>query len=505
MTELTTQIKDYRWLIMTLPIFLIGAFIQPFDDEFEVLLGGNYLLHGKALYTNYFSHHLYLPYLLAAGLEWLTHNNFPFIRLIWATVIWLISTINFVAIRTWLGLKSANLYAFILWLMVFLPHNYFFSLQSDSISAHFITLVVIHLATATERQINPWISALILSGLLIIITTSLSFLPLVLFLLVIWGYNIYRGNIKVNGLSIVLPLLVFALISFLILRNSVHDFFDQIFVFNAKYYSQFNYEMPTDIMRFISDRLNRFAKTIDDFIQHIYRPSHWLFILRITICVIVLIYMLRKNKLLFTLIIGSLFLASFRSGLYSNFDDNFGFQQLTILLLSFICVVYLPKTGTNEVYRNLKSTLLMIYIGITTYYSGIGALKYTKKFVVYGGVETAWDNSISSEVLKGIKSYTDNLWILPFSLRDQYFIRSHNAMKYQYILPWHIACEPCIEDIKNRLSINPPNMILWNENQNIWGMTASTYAKDFIIQITQNYTEEPSLSVYRVFKSKMTD
>jgi len=498
--SIKTHIKQYPLLLVTLILFIFGCEIQPFDDEYEVLLGGQYLLEQVSIYGEYFSHHQPLPYYTAAVLEFLSLGHVYIIRILWSLILWTVLFLNFKIIVSWLGLKSARTYLLVQCMLIFLPHSYFFSLQSDSISAHFLVFAIIHLAALMEGQMYKFIHLRIFLGLMVVLHSSLALIPLAFAVFVIWIAHNMVNKTKVQVKQIVKIILVFAMFDLYLLWNNWHEYIEQVFIFNRKYYSAFNYEMPNHLTRFVSHRIQRLHNTLIDFHQHIYKPSHWLFVLRIIVCVGTIALMYFKNRWIAILFGISLIGMSIRSGLYSNFDDNWGFHQLALIDLSMLLIVYLVHLHKKGLLLNFIRVNAGLYLIITASIALIGGLKYVKNLTVYKGQETVLDTKTELDLYFDSIGSSNSVWILPFEVRQQYLLNSVNNMKYQYLLPWIISCDPCINEVRKRLDISPPDYIVWNAKRDIWGMKSNKFGADFLTMLAANYIQGTMVSSFQIYK-----
>ena len=76
-------------------LFLLNAFHESYPDEFDNIMGGWYILHGKLIYSGFFTHHGPVPYFLAALLELFSWQSFVRFRIVYAIFLFLFNVFVF--------------------------------------------------------------------------------------------------------------------------------------------------------------------------------------------------------------------------------------------------------------------------------------------------------------------------------------------------------------------------------------------------------------------------
>ena len=72
------------FVLVMLAIFLINSVHESYPDEFDNILGGWYILHGRLIYTGFFTHHGPIAYFIAALVEIFSGRSFVRFRLVYA-------------------------------------------------------------------------------------------------------------------------------------------------------------------------------------------------------------------------------------------------------------------------------------------------------------------------------------------------------------------------------------------------------------------------------------
>src|SRR6185437_12981133 len=85
-------IKERQYFTLTfifvmLVIFLINSMHASYPDEFDNILGGWYILHGRLIYTGFFTHHGPVAYFLSALIEIFSGRSFIKFRIVYSILL----------------------------------------------------------------------------------------------------------------------------------------------------------------------------------------------------------------------------------------------------------------------------------------------------------------------------------------------------------------------------------------------------------------------------------
>ncbi len=72
------------FVLVMLGIFLINTVHEQYPDEFDNILGGWYILHGRLIYTGFFTHHGPVAYYIAALVEIFSGQSFVRFRIVYS-------------------------------------------------------------------------------------------------------------------------------------------------------------------------------------------------------------------------------------------------------------------------------------------------------------------------------------------------------------------------------------------------------------------------------------
>jgi hypothetical protein len=235
-------------IISLIVISLTNSVHEKYPDEFDNLLGGRYLTQGKIIYKDFFTHHGPFPYFLASTILPFTGLSFVNFRLMYGLLI----VVYFLAIARYIKSRdkeSGNL--FIIFIPIWLVASVYFwghMLLADNISAlAFIPVYAIIAKTIffnkTFRYRDLIITSILLSTVQLS-SLSYTFLNIITYafivLLTITSHKSKKFTLS-SLLILAIPYIIF--FCFLLLTNSIKDYYIQNFQFNSQYYI-YNYPRP---------------------------------------------------------------------------------------------------------------------------------------------------------------------------------------------------------------------------------------------------------------------
>jgi len=236
--------RRYLWLLL-LAMLLLSSQYGLHGDEADNLLGGYRIAHGATLYTGYWSHHMPLPYYLAAGLAFVAGHDIILLRLAFAVVLW----------GYWLGIaqllpngvQRKRVVYIALAVAVVSPLIHAQMLMAETLAGYALIGVVV-LWTECPAGWHPQRNTLILWTLLAVMVLSsliYGYLAFALVLLGSWRYRDYRGAWVFSGGIIALAtVLCLSLIG-------INPLIDHAYRYNAEVYAPYFGE-PTSITGLLS-------------------------------------------------------------------------------------------------------------------------------------------------------------------------------------------------------------------------------------------------------------
>ena len=133
------------FVIVMLGIFLINTLHQSYPDEFDNILGGWYILHGRLIYTGFFTHHGPVAYFLAALVEIFSGRSFVRFRIVYSIFLLAYFLWTYYFLNKRVGIIKSRPYLYFIPVIGIRSNTYFWGhmLLADSISGFFLTPVYV--------------------------------------------------------------------------------------------------------------------------------------------------------------------------------------------------------------------------------------------------------------------------------------------------------------------------------------------------------------------------
>ena len=110
--------------LLVLIIFLINGKHEKYPDEFDNILGGRYLLEGKLIYRDWFTHHGPFPYFLSAAINIFSNNSFVNFRFIYSIFLFGLTILSYLFIKGRLKSINVTFYLFFIFENAFINNNW---------------------------------------------------------------------------------------------------------------------------------------------------------------------------------------------------------------------------------------------------------------------------------------------------------------------------------------------------------------------------------------------
>ena len=117
-------------------LFLTNTVHESYPDEFDDILGGWYILHGKFLYSGFFTHHNPFGYILAAVVEFFSGQSFVRFRWVYAIVLFVYILWTYLFLQKRFSYEKVRFYLFTI-LLFAIGATYFWGhmLLADNVAA----------------------------------------------------------------------------------------------------------------------------------------------------------------------------------------------------------------------------------------------------------------------------------------------------------------------------------------------------------------------------------
>lgn len=478
-------------LVAVVLLFMFNGPYLNFSDETDNFLGGRVITNeGGVLYKDYFSHHMPLPYLLAAPFSSTFGTNLVLMKVFFGLFmgIWVI------AITSLLLRKYNNTSPLLLPVSIALtqPLNWSHMLLAETLVAYSLLNALILFIVSWSEKGN--VKLAISFGILGAVPTlsSLSYVPISLLIYALgFALIIKDANTKIfklTSLFMLASLVPYALVSiYLYVNGALTDFISQAYQFNIKYYSQFTPDVATSLIDALFTLTGNFFGGINLVLTGDAKVP--ILALLFTVSLAAAIYYLwnSRYKLLAAILLVSVMLASSRSGFAQLFSSDGAARHSTPLLfvglLTMTCVLSemrgrtkgYPSTLSKVEVSIVKTVILVFLLFMSTFslekISEVGR-GYGKSV---GRIEPYQSMGSASHVINTVNGTSGTYWIGPIDFTSQLVIASKSASRYRFFAPWHGACSECVKGLIEEFRMNNPTVVYLAPQAQIWGKTPGAY------------------------------
>ena len=498
------------FVLVMLAIFLINSVHESYPDEFDNILGGWYILHGRLIYTGFFTHHGPIAYFIAALVEIFSGRSFVRFRLVYAVFLLAYFLWTYLFLNKRVGTIKSRPYLYFI-PVIAITATYFWGhmLLADTISGFFLTPVYVLMLLKIFYKENvikkDFIFISVLTALAWLSSLTYTYLILLIAFCSLGYYIFYQTDrpkrkdiLHVIGIFLA-PYVVFVL--YLLVTGSLSDYIYQAIIFNEKYYI-YNYPRPVG-----STHINpvRYAIVIAHSVLGEFfslaiqiKSLNFNFPYNITLILanlVLLIYLFIKRNYYFAIFL-ALFLiyANARSDPLTSQETDYQSAVYMMFSLFNICFV-LPK-----LYKELNETVLLgkriIFIAcfvLMTAYSLFTALYLfnlwmNKAYTKYMGTEPLiYDRPIVAPVINAVVSPGDYMWIGPFAFEDLFFSNGNIPSKYQILIPDMGEAPDIQQQMLADFQAHKPKIIYFDREFYVLGKDPDEYGQFFINFLNINY------------------
>ncbi len=513
--------KNIFYALLLLIFFVLDSLHESYPDEFDNILGGWNILHGRLLYIGYFTHHGPFPYFLSAFIEIFSRVNFPKFRIIYALILTAFSLFSVWVIKKSVG-KTKNITKFFYFIISLISTYYWFQmLLADTISA-FLLIPVFGIVLFKEYKDEAFDLFSTLFCSILIFLTVLSSLTYIYVALIFYAFifcknfYIFRSfNFKKALIALgifISPYLLFVL--YLFGTHSFHDYYYDNFVFNESFYI-YNYPRPSG-----STHINpvRFAVVIthnfvSDFSTLLVQAKDFNFSYPMNITMALgdltlLIFLLIKKK--YKLSLTYFFLLVF-SNARSNplLSAETDYQSAVYIFISLFSIIFVLSQLIENINLNREGGYKFLYgllFAPIALYSVFSLIFVSNKFFdryypkYMGTAPLIYNNPDVAPVLNQILKPTDYYWVGPFEFQNIWYLDTGTPVsKYQILNAGEMRSSDIKSSLISDFENNKPNIVWFDKNFYILGSTPIKDAPEFVDYLDKNYI---TLYTYRESKYK---
>ena len=508
------------WGIL-LVLFFLNSFHESYPDEWDNILGGWDILHGRLIYTGFFTHHGPAAYFLSAVVLFFSGHSFVRFRVVYNVLLFLFMGISYLFLRRQVGADKTKFLPAII-ATIAIASTYFWSqmLLADNIAAFCLLIVygLLFLKDFYKQRIHLLDMFVITSLTSVALLSSLTYLYLSLGVYLYIAFEYIREHkkktwsiqtLKTAGI-LVYPYVLFGF--YLIVTGSVATYWYDAITFNEKYYI-YNYPGPHEhinpirfaivIANYVVDALVTLLVQVKDF--------NLLYPLNITLAVGnlgVLIYLWMKGyRKLSIVALFFIIYSNARSNPLTSAEHDYQSQVYIFITLFniffFLTSVYKQlNVATVQLGKKVIFSTMLVVIGIYTLFTEIMFLhsfagKYYPKYM--GTAPLIYDRPEIAPIINQLLSPSEYVWVGPFEFEELFFIHAKPASHVQILNPGGGHSPIISGQLVSDLETTKPKIIWYDIHFFILGQKPEDYATLLNKEISDHYIE---LYLYRDGKTR---
>lgn len=506
--RLPTILWNHRGIVAIFLIFLaifeINALHFTYPDEFDNIVGGYFIDHGRLPYIGFFTHHGPFTYFFASVITLFGRASFVRFRLLEGLVYFVLYLLFYLYTKSRFGIKASNL-ILLLYSFLIVGATYWWGhmLLADTLAGLLIlgSYILIFLTISQEELFTK--KDLIIISILntVALLTSFTYIYAIAILYAFLGAQYLfkktqRSFVKPLSFFVILflPYVIFLL--YLLITRSLGDFYYQAVFFNQAYYAR----SPSGLK--ISNPIREAIDIFYNFFKN-YRAELGLSkdmnlgspftAMQAVADLFLIIYLVIKRKFkTLTLVIGLLAYLNVRSNPYSTSETDY--QAVPYTYFSLFNGLFLLRSLWDELKITLESNKKLIYstllliLGTYTIFSFLflfdkGAEKAFKKYM--GTQSTIYDRPAVANTLNGLLGPNDYYYIGPFAFEEHLYMKSGKlASRYFITIPAMDQSDKIKSELLADIKTHKPKIVVFDTEYYIFGSAPGLYLVDYL---RQNY------------------
>lgn len=482
-----------------------------YQDEFENMLAGKFILSGNLPYTGFFTHHNPGAFFLSTVIQLFSGTSFVRFRLILGIIYLSSYFLFFLYIRKKFGILESKI---LLWFYVLITFGatYFWAqmLLADTLSAYllapvYIILVLTALKNSSLTKFDLWIVS-ILTSFAVITTMTQVYSCLAIYLLTLFLF-LKRRNVSLLKFLIILasPYLLF--LTYLLLTGSIKEYYYQAIDYNLNYYIKLpgNTSAKNPLRVIIIFLVNFFWNFKAALLQvkDLSLGSPFVHTLALSNAVMLVFLALKRKYYLLVFLWVFLSLITARGNPYTTSETDY--QTVVYHFISIfngLLAIYLlfkeAAIAESQQIKKILFTGLFFLLGI--YLASLFFFFFDKwldktyqKYM--GTLPLIYDQPQIAPTLEKLLTALNSqyYYIAPFDFENQYYMKKKLASKYLVILPAMEKIPRIQEELLNDLKRNHPKIIVFNSETSIYQVYPGEFFKKYL------YSEYVSLEGINLF------
>ncbi|MBI5449517.1 hypothetical protein HY948_04360 [Candidatus Gottesmanbacteria bacterium] len=495
--------------LLLFAIVLVSTFHEEYPDEYDSIVGGLYITHGKLPYRDWFQHHQPFAYVVAAGLLPFTGQSFVKFRIAYGILLFSYHVGIYLLLRR--RVRSPDIGFYLLFLLsVALASTYFWGqmLLADTLAAYLIipgyALLVLKeyhkerfsrkdLAIVSASTFFTWFTSMTFTYVVI----GLNLYAMYVFLKSDRGRYSLFGLIKIVGTIFVAPYALFLL--YLIVTGSLKDYYFANIVYNQQYYI-YNYPGGGTVnpIRYAAVIANNF---INNYLPALWGVKDFSFSdpIQVTLALsnaalFVLLLLKKRFAFLFPFFMAILFSVA-RSNPQAIRETDY--QSSVYILFSMFNGLFtlgaLKKLLDEDVLKSsIRSIITVVFLLLSVYWFFNAAfliMKFEQKFYpkYMGQAPLIYDYPQIAPLINKMITTDDYAWIGPFEFKELFYLKTQKlASRYHWFLK-----QAAVSKIKGEMVADfersRPKVIVFKRAYSPWGGNAPEFNYFFTDFLDKNY------------------
>lgn len=492
--------------------FVANSLHEKYPDEFDNILGGWLISHGKLPYIDFFTHHGPIPYFIASVITFISGQSFVRFRIIYSLLLVLIFLVGYIFLKKRLGEKIMRFYLFFIFFVGIMATYYWMQmLLADNIAA--IVFLPVYALIALKWFYNKKINSIDVIAISLLSSigfySSLTYAYLFFIVLVATLYLYYKDNFekkklisKVNLYPILIfifPHFVFLL--YLLLTGSLSDYFYQNYTFNTKYYI-YNYPRQEG-----SSFINpvRYALLIaNQFFINFYtlligfKTFDFVYPVNMSMALantgLILFFLFKKQYKLAMFVLFALIFTTVRSNPLNSKETDYqsGVYNIISFFNMFFVLPALYESFNDKIEpgKRVLYGLIFLIVGLYAFFSVFHLfLKFNSKILskYMGTMPLIYDRPQIAPIINKVVSKNEYAWIGPFEFEELFYINAKNPSKYHILIAGVGRGEKTQKEMLADFERNKPIIIFFDSSFDYLGNKVESYGNFFINFLNKNY------------------
>jgi hypothetical protein len=489
------QIWILGLLLLTAFLFFTNTFHEEYQDEYDNIVGGKYILEGRMPYRDWFSHHHPGTYYWSAILLVFSSGSFVWFRIFLSISYVALYLFSYLYIKVRFKDKIVDLILIPFMLFAGCIGTYFWlhMMLGDTLAAHlmmpaFSFLVIL---TLLNKKMSLKDYAFVTVFTFLSLFSSMTYCYVIMLINLYAFYRLFHDqrSIKTAIIAIVIALAPYLFyVSYLVLSGSIDDYLFSNVTYNNYYVYNYPHEpgSPVNPLRYAIVILQNYANNTYPLLTQVKDlvlndPFAVTFLLSYVAFVM---YLVRVKQYVFAaVVLGCIVFSTARIDPRMLGEKNYQASVYILLSsLSGMAALYSITKHLNETkmqnVEKIVTGMLFVLLSLYWIFSGLFApLKMSQKFYEkYMGIAPLiYDRPEIAQYVNAIVDEGEYTWIGPLEFKELFFLDRDVASKYHWFLQHAIKLPRYHEGLIDDFEKNKPVLVVFKCNFAPWGGDPSEF------------------------------